>query len=176
MSKRSVFGIAPSRGRADRLLHDLKEADFANTDISVLFLDPSGSDQRNPANVASASAGVSSARSSGAIRGVVAWIHGVRSLDIPGVEPLIAAGLVAAALSGATVGGVAGGLIDFGLPASEAGRYETRIKDGQFLISVHSENPEKSDQARAIFTSSGAEDICTIIEVITPKFPFRNAY
>jgi hypothetical protein len=175
MSKRSVFCIAESRGRADRIVHDLKEANFSSTDLSVLFLDGTASD--GPASAAKplTAKNVLTARSAGEIRGVLGWIAGIRSLVIPGVGPLIGAGPVAAALSSVTLGGIAGGLLDFDVPQVEASRYEGRIKDGCILISVHSENPEKSDQARGIFTENEAENICTLIEVSTPKIRLRNA-
>jgi hypothetical protein len=175
MSKRSVFCIAASRGRADRIVHDLKEAGYSGAELSVLFLDGSAGDGRASASKSHAAVGVLAVRSACEIRGVLAWIAGIRPLVIPGVGPLIAAGPVAAALGSATLGGIAGGLTDFDVPQVEAMRYESRIKDGAILISVHSENPEKSDQARGIFTENGAENICTMIEVSTPKFPWRNA-
>lgn len=175
MSKRSVFCIASSRGRADRIVHDLKEATFSRDELSVLFLDRSA--DGSPASVArtSTAAPVPAAQSSGEIRGVLGWIAGIRPLHIPGVGPLIAAGPVAAAMGSATVDGIAGGLIDFDVPQLEASRCEARIKEGQILIAVHSENPEKSDYAREIFTANKAESICTMIDVFTPKIPLRNA-
>jgi hypothetical protein len=174
MAKRSVFCIASSRGRADRIVHDLKEAGFSGTDLSVLFLDRVGSDGRAPAGKASAVTEGKAARPSGEIRGVLGWIAGICPIVIPGAAPLIGAGPVAAALSSTTRGGIAGGLTDFDVPQVEAGVYEGRIADGGILISVHSENPETSDQARGIFTENGAENIFTMIEVSTPKPHFRT--
>jgi hypothetical protein len=102
------------------------------------------------------------------------WIAGICPIVIPGAAPLIGAGPVAAALSSTTRGGIAGGLTDFDVPQVEAGIYEGRIADGGLLISVHSENPETSDQARGIFTENGAEHIFTMIEVSTPKPYLRS--
>ena len=175
MAKRSVFCIASSRGRADRIVHDLKEEGYSSTDLSILFLDGSASDARVSAAKPLVATVVLAARSTCKIRGVLGWIAGIRPLVIPGVGPLIAAGPVGAALSSATLGGIAGGLIDFDVPQAEASRYEGRIKDGCILISVHSENPEKSDQAREIFTENGAENLCTLIEVSTPRIHLRSA-
>jgi hypothetical protein len=171
MSKRSVFCIAASRGRADCIIHDLKTAAFSNRDLSVLFLD--GRAGNGPAGTPKLP--VQTAESAGEIRGVLSWIEGIRSLSIPGVGPLIAAGPIAAALGSATVGGLAGGLMDFDVPEVEARRFEARIKDGQILLAVHSENPEMSDQARGIFTANEAEAICTMIDVFTPKTFLRGA-
>ena len=39
MSKKSVFCIATTRDQADRIVDQLKAADFSNNDISVLFPD-----------------------------------------------------------------------------------------------------------------------------------------
>jgi hypothetical protein len=166
--------IAPSRGRADRIVHDLKEAGFLATDLSVLFLDESTSDRPASSAKSLTSKDVLTARSACEIRGVLGWIAGISTLVIPGVGPLIGAGPVASALGSATLGGIAGGLIDFDVPQVEAMRYEGRIKDGCILISVHSENPEKSDEARGIFTENGAENICTLIEVSTSRIPWRT--
>ena len=98
------------------------------------------------------------------ISGVMAWIAAVACHVVPGGEPIIAAGPIATVLSDAMVSGVADGLIDFGVPRSEAKRYEGRIKAGQILVSVHTESSDRSDQARVIFSAAGAEDICTMIE------------
>jgi hypothetical protein len=176
MSKRSVFCISASRGRADRIVHELKAAAFSNADLSVLFLDRSASNQNASTNKAPASTTSPAGPSPAEIRGVMAWIASIRPLVIPGVSPLIAAGPVAAVLGNSTVGGIAGGLIDFDVPQVEASRYEARIKDGDILIGVHSENPEKSNEAREIFTANEAEDICTLIEISTPKIPLQSAY
>jgi len=176
MPKRSVICISASRGRADRIVHDLKEAGFSGSDLSVLFLDRSTTDRR-PGNKGIPASPISAvAPPSTEIRGVLGWIPGIRLLLIPGVAPLIAAGPIAAALSSATVGGIAGGLIDFNVPQVEAARYEGRINDGDMLIAVHSENPESSDQARAIFTANEAENIFTMIEVLASKISLQSAY
>ena len=77
---------------------------------------------------------------------------GIGALAIPGVGPFIAAGPIMAALSGAAIGATAGGLIGklvgMGIPEFEAKRYETRLREGQVLVSVHSETPTKPSWRR----------------------------
>lgn len=169
MAKRSVFTIAPNRATADRIVHELKVAGYANTEISVLFL------VRPHARVAGASTtperseAVAPAPSSTEIRGVIAWIDGARSVVIPGVEPLIAAGPIAIGLTAKTVGGIAGGLGDFGVPDTEAARYEHRINEGAILVGVHSENPEAGARARDLFGEAGGEAMFTMMQVTTPR-------
>ena len=94
----------------------------------------------------------------------MAWIAAVACRVVPGVDPVIAAGPIANVLSNAEGGSVANGLIDFGVPHAEARRYEGRIRDGNILVSVHTESSDKSDQAREIFSAAGAEDICMMTE------------
>ena len=85
-------------------------------------------------------------------QGALGWIAGIGALAIPGVGPFIAAGPIMAALSGAAigaaVGGVAGGLIGLGIPELEAKRYEGLIKEGNILISVHTENSAEISRAK----------------------------
>ncbi len=78
------------------------------------------------------------------------------------------AALGGAALGGA-VGGIAGALIGLGIPEYEAKRYEGKIKDGNVLISVHTENRDEINRAKDIFKNSGAEDISTTGESAPPK-------
>ena len=139
--------------------------------MSALCLEREAGKKRPSAKTAAPAGGVA-VRSAGSL----GWIDGFGSLAVPGFGPLVAAGPIAAALGGARTGGVAAGLIDFGVPQQEARRYEGRIKDGQILLSVHTENPDKSDRAREIFVASGAEEICTMMTVITPKILSRFAH
>jgi uncharacterized membrane protein len=78
------------------------------------------------------------------------------------------AALGGAAVGGA-VGGIAGALIGFGIPEYEAKRYENKIKDGNILISVHTENRDEINLAKDIFERTAAEDISVTGESAAPK-------
>src|SRR6187551_3997074 len=174
MSKKSVFCITSSREQADRIVDQLKAANFSNNDISVLFPDKGTTkDFAHEKNTKAPEGAVAGASTGGVIGGALGWIAGIGALAIPGVGPFIAAGPIIAALSGAaigaTVGGIAGGLIGLGIPELEAKRYEGKVKEGNILLSVHTENSEEIATAKDIFTKAGAEDICTTGEASTPK-------
>jgi len=100
--------------------------------------------------------------------GALGWLAGIGSLAIPGLGPLIAAGPIAGALTGAavvgTVGGIAGALIGMGIPDEDARRYENRVRSGNALISVHTESVAEADRVREIFNSAGASDVSTATE------------
>jgi hypothetical protein len=173
MSKQSVFCIATSRPQAERIVDQLKDADFSNRAISALFSDQdSAHDFAHEKHTKAPEGAVAGVGTGGAIGGALGWIAGIGALAIPGVGPFIAAGPIIAALSGAaigaTVGGIAGGLIGMGIPELEAKRYEGKLKEGNILISVHTENSEEIKRAKEIFSRAGAEDICAVADSSTP--------
>jgi hypothetical protein len=172
MSKKSVFCIAASRGHADRIVDRLKAANFSNNDISVLFPDKKTTrDFAHETNSKAPEGAVAGAGTGGVLGGALGWIAGIGALAIPGVGPFIAAGPILAALSGAAVGaalgGIAGALVGMGIPEIEAKRYEGKIKAGNILISVHTENSEEITRAKDLFSKSGGQDICATGEAST---------
>lgn len=174
MSKKSVFCIATSRLQAEQIVEQLKNANFSSNDISALFADKGTSrDFAHEKNTKAPEGAVTGAVTGGVVVGALGWIAGIGALAIPGVGPFIAAGPIMAALSGAAigaaVGGIAGGLIGLGIPELEAKRYEGKIKEGNILISVHTDNSDEISRAKDIFTKAGAVDICTTGEASTPK-------
>jgi len=174
MSKKSVFCIATSRNQAEQIVSQLKSANFSNNDISVLFPDKETTrDFAHEKNTKAPEGALTGAGTGGVLGGALGWIAGIGALAIPGVGPFIAAGPIVAALSGAaigaTVGGIAGGLIGLGIPEIEAKRYEGKVKAGNLLISVHTENSDEITRAKDIFTKAGAQDICTTGEASPPK-------
>ncbi|MGH8555800.1 MAG: hypothetical protein ACREUD_09610, partial [Gammaproteobacteria bacterium] len=96
---------------------------------------------------------------------VLGWLAGIGSLAIPGVGPFIAAGPIMGALSGAAVGGATGGLVGalvgMGIPEYEAKRYEGKVRGGNILISVHTDDARDRTRAKEIFKQANAEDIST---------------
>lgn len=180
MSHKSVFCISTSRHQADSIVDQLRSANFSNNDISVLFPDKGTTrDFAHEKNTKAPEGAIAGSGAGGYVGGALGWIVGIGALAIPGVGPFIAAGPVVAALSGAaigaTVGGIAGGLIGLGIPEQEAKQFEGKVKDGNILLSVHTENPDEIDRAKGIFESAGADDITTTGEAPAPedsKSPF----
>jgi hypothetical protein len=174
MSNKSVFCITTSRPQADGIVEQLRAANFSNNDISVLFPDKDTTrDFAHEKNTKAPEGAVAGASTGGVVGGALGWIVGIGALAIPGVGPFIAAGPIMAALGGAAIGaaagGIAGGLIGLGIPELEAKRYEGKVKAGNILISVHTEDSDEIDRAKQIFESCGAEDICTTAEASVPN-------
>ncbi len=170
----SVFCTVKTIPQAESIVDRLKAANFSENDISVLLPDRAGSKDFAHQHNTKAPEGAATGAGTGAVLGgALGWLTGIGALAIPGVGPFIAAGPIMAALSGAaiggTVGGVTGALIGMGIPEFEAKRYEGKIKDGNVLISVHSEDGKETSRAKKIFEDAHADDISSAGEVAVPK-------
>jgi hypothetical protein len=174
MSKKSVFCLATSRTQAEQIVDRLKTANFSNNDISVLFPDKeTNRDFAHEKNTKAPEGAATGAGAGGVLGGALGWLVGIGALAIPGVGPFIAAGPIMAALGGAAIGaatgGVAGGLIGLGIPELEAKRYEGKLREGNILISVHTENSEEISRAKDIFKAASAQDICVTGDASVPN-------
>lgn len=167
--KKAIFCIAQNVEQAEHIVDQLKNSGFSNNDISVLFPDKSGSKDFAHEKHTKAPEGATIGGGTGiGVGAVLGWLAGIGSLAIPGVGPFIAAGPIMGALSGAAVGAAAGSLtgalVGLGIPEYEAKRYEGKIKGGNVLISVHTENSDELSKAEDILERAHAEDISSTIE------------
>ena len=156
--------------QTDTIMRDLRAAGFSGDDISVLMADKAGTrDFAHEHNTQAPEGAATGAGTGAVVGGALGWLAGIGALAIPGVGPLIAAGPIMAALSGAalggTVGGLTGALVGMGIPEFEAKRYEGKVKSGSSLISVHSEDSDETERAKDIFKRAGAQDITSASEV-----------
>ena len=172
--KKAVMCIVPTLHEAETIVSSLQAAGFSNNDISVLFPDKQGTkDFAHEHNTKAPEGAVVGASAGGLIGGTIGLLAGIGALAIPGLGPFIAAGPLLAALSGAAagaaVGGVSGALVGMGIPEIEAKRYEGKIKGGNLLISVHTENAEMLKKAEQVYKTARAHDICSTNESSVPK-------
>ena len=169
----AVYGIYQTRSQVENAVDTLIKSGYRNEDISVLMPENNGTkDFAAEKNTKAPEGAVAGASTGGVIGGTLGWLAGIGALAIPGIGPLIAAGPILAALSGAAVGAAAGGitgaLVGMGIPELEAKRYEGKVKAGNLLISVHTDNSDEIKSAKDIFSSAGAQDICTSGEASVP--------
>jgi hypothetical protein len=83
MSKKSVFCITTSRDQADRIVDQLKTADFSNNDISVLFHDKGSTrDFAHEKNTKAPEGAIAGAGTGGVIGGALGWIAGILFLHL----------------------------------------------------------------------------------------------
>lgn len=172
--KASVYCTARTVEQAERIIGDLKLAGFGNNDISALLPDKrTTKDFAHEHNTKAPEGAVTGGAAGLGVGAVLGWLAGIGALAIPGVGPLIAAGPIMGALAGGAVGGATGGvigaLVGMGIPEFEAKRYEEKVRDGNILLSVHTEDSQQRDAAKEIFKRHDADDISTGSEASAPR-------
>ena len=176
----AVFGIYASPALAENAVDHLMGKGFANAAISVLLPDDESTrafaHEKHTKAPEGAATGVTAG---GVIGGSLGLLAGIGALAIPGVGPLIAAGPIMAALAGLGVGGAVGGivgaLVGMGIPEYEAKRYESAVKGGGTLLSVHCDTDAQIDEARLALRETGARDIASTGEASSPRETRREA-
>ena len=164
-----VFGIYRDRTSVENAVDVLRQENFRNTDISVLFPENQGTkDFAHEKNTKAPEGAATGAGSGAVLGGTLGWLTGIGALAIPGLGPFIAAGPIVAALAGVGVGGAIGGitgaLIGLGIPEYEAKRYEGRIKEGGILLSVHCDDSNWTKRAKETLERTGAQDVSSSSE------------
>jgi hypothetical protein len=167
--KASVYCIARTVEQAEGIVLDLKESGFSADAISALLPDKRGTKDFAHEHSTKAPEGATTGGIAGlGIGATLGWLAGIGALAIPGLGPFIAAGPIMAALGGAAVGtaagGIVGALVGMGIPELEAKRYDEKVRGGNILLSVHTEDSKQRDIAKDIFKRHGADDISSASE------------
>ncbi len=165
----SVFCTTKTVEQAENIVSELKGSGFLNDDISALLPDKRGTRDFAHEHNTKAPEGAATGGIAGlGVGAAVGWLAGIGALAIPGVGPFIAAGPIMAALGGAAVGtatgGVIGAMVGLGIPEFEAKRYDAKIREGNILISVHTEDSKLRDVAKEVFKRNNADDISSASE------------
>ncbi|MNI54923.1 hypothetical protein D3C73_1098450 [compost metagenome] len=104
--------------------------------------------------------------------GVTGLLAGIGALAIPGIGPIIAAGPIAAALTGAVVGagtgGLVGGLIGLGIPEDEAASYDNYVDEGRILVMVDADDA-RADDVYTIFRNHNSANADKYMDRAAPE-------
>lgn len=173
MSAKAIVGIVASATQAERIVIHLMAAGFSANDISALLPDKNATrDFAHEKNTKAPEGAAAGAGTGGLVGGGLGWLMGIGSLAVPGLGPFIAAGPIMAALSGAAigaaVGGLTGALVGMGIPELEAKQYESKIREGNILMSVHTDDRTQRERASEILRREGAQDIASAGESPVP--------
>lgn len=172
--KNAVYGIADTSAQAESIVTKLQASGFSTADISVLFPDKQGTrDFAHEKNTKAPEGATTGGLAGMGVGGTLGLLAGIGALAIPGVGPFIAAGPIMGALSGAALGGATGGLIGaligLGIPELEAKQYESKVRAGNILISVHTESGDERSRAKDTLEKAGATDVSSTSEASAPK-------
>lgn len=147
---KKIVGVFYTEHEASRAIEDLKSHGFLTEDISVIARNKRDVEAISDETGTKAPEGMASGAATGGILGgVTGLLAGIGALAIPGIGPIIAAGPIAATLTGVAVGagtgGLVGGLIGLGIPEDEAESYDNYVDEGRILVMVDADNKRASD-------------------------------
>lgn len=165
-----VMGIYDKKEQAEEAVEIFRKEGFQSSDVSVLM--PQQGETMTFAHEKGTKApegAVMGSTTGAVIGGTLGWLTGAGAIvAFPLFGPLVVAGPILGAITGAavggTLGGLAGALAGLGIPEYEAKRYESAIKAGGILLSVHVDDPERQERAKAVLYSTGARDIASTKE------------
>jgi hypothetical protein len=157
----TVVGVFEDPADAENAINDLKVAGFTPDSISVVAKDRSV--QRDLTEASGNEAGQGALVGSlggGTLGAVLGWLLAGGTLLIPGVGPVVAAGVfgatVGGALIGGTLGGITGALAGAGVPEDEAAEYGEHVKSGNSLVTAYAANGQLQGAAQDVFDRNKA--------------------
>lgn len=169
--KRAV-GVFKTRRETEQALYQLRDEGFDLKQVSVIApdQDPATLDaelevhEESHGNKADEGA-VAGAVTGGALGTIAGLLVGLGALAIPGIGPILLAGVEATALAttlagtaiGATTGGIVGALVGLGIPEERAKVYNERLSKGHYLVMVTG-TPETINGAEKILRNHGIEE------------------
>ncbi|MDR3543464.1 MAG: DUF3341 domain-containing protein [Desulfosporosinus sp.] len=157
--EKKVIGYFADSNQAGQAANELKAQGFK--DISVLGNESGGKEESmgkdNSSNNTMTGGVIGGLAGLGLGTGALGAL-GAAALLIPGVGPIVAMGPLAAALGGAVTGGVAGALIDYGIPKERSDFYESKIKEGNTVLVLKADE-QKTDEVAKMMKNHGAKDV-----------------
>ena len=160
-SGHTVVGVFDEVSQAEQAINDLKVAGFTPDSISVVTKDRTAQHDLTEATGNEAGQGtLVGSLGGGTLGAVLGWLLAGGTALIPGIGPVVAAGVFGATVSGAliggTLGGITGALAGSGIPETEAAEYEEHVRGGRTLITVNAANGNLLEAAMDVFERNGA--------------------
>jgi len=167
--QRTVVGVFSTESEAERAVRALRDSGFTEQEISIVAKDRGqgkdggnrggGGMGRNGNQTTMRQDNISDGMTSGAAWGGLAGLAlGAGAIAVPGLGPIVAAGPIAAALTGAATGGLAGGLLDWGIPETRGRQLQEEVRQGKILAVLRCSDT-KVDRASTILRENGARDV-----------------
>lgn len=149
MVKNKIVGVFASERDASEAIMDLQGLGYKPEEISVIGKNKEDIRDIHEETGTKAPEGIAAgAATGGLLGGVAGLLAGLGALAIPGIGPIVAAGPIAATLTGAAVGagtgGLVGGLVGLGIPEEEAEEYDAFVKHGRILVLVDADELQEA--------------------------------
>lgn len=175
---KKIVGVFYTEHEASRAIEDLKSHGFLTEDISVIARNKRDVEAISDETGTKAPEGMASGAATGGILGgLTGLLAGIGALAIPGIGPIIAAGPIAATLTGAAVGagtgGLVGGLIGLGIPEDEAKTYDNYVDEGRILVMVDADSSQVND-VYSVFRNHGSANADRYIDEDISRDPVSD--
>ncbi len=156
MNQTTAVGTFTNRDQAEKAVHILREKGFDKEKVSILA---KGGQEKKSTGHGHGNDPVSDGATWGAgIGGATALLAGIGAIAVPGIGPVLAAGPIAAALTGAVGGSLVGALADYGIPAGRTQHIEQEVKSGKTVALVKADE-KRAHQAMDLFREHGAIEV-----------------
>ena len=154
---RTISRLYDSYGQAQRAVEALEQAGFSSSEVSLI------SRYRDDNTLADDASGTATGATAGAVvGGGTGLLAALGVIAIPGIGPLVAAGVLATTLVGAAGGSVIGGLIgaltDYGVSEEDAHVYSEAVRRGSSLVTVRTDD-DRAAKADAILNAHTPVDV-----------------
>ncbi|MGM0409839.1 MAG: general stress protein [Bacillota bacterium] len=151
----TVIALFDDRSQAERAVKEIKDVGISEREISIVSKEENFGDENDQGMKMT-----TGATTGGTIGGLAGLMAGAGALAIPGIGPILAAGPIAAGLTGMAAGGLIGGLADLGIPRERGEHYENELKSGSILTAVKT-GSDKVEKVANSMRKNGARDVET---------------
>ncbi|MGM0470667.1 MAG: general stress protein [Bacillota bacterium] len=155
---KTIVGVFADHQQAESALSELKDAGYSTDELSLVA---KGEEGREGEQMEMTNQNLSDgAATGGALGGAAGLLASAGALAIPGIGPVLAAGPIAAGLSGSVAGGLTGALVDYGIDEQQGQDYAEEVRQGNMLaIYEGAESKEAANEVATIMQGHGAMDI-----------------
>lgn len=168
MYDRRAVGSFKNRRDVEDALQDLKNAGIDMDRVSLIARhveDVEGAEDVGKRGNEAKEGAAAGATAGTVLGGIGGFLVGVGVLAVPGVGPILAAGVGIPALAstlagagiGAAAGGIVGALVGAGIPEERAKQYRDRVEAGEYLLMVNATEND-SQRIESIMRNHHVED------------------
>lgn len=160
-----VLAIFDDRGHAEAAVRELQARGIPNERLSVLARhdDTTITPEQMVELDREAEATGTAVALGGTVGGLAGLLGGLAVFSIPGIGPLLGAGVLATTIGGAALGAAAGERAthfrELGLPDDRSTRYGTALESGSVIVAVHAQGADDVMVARETLALHKADEI-----------------
>lgn len=168
-----VVGVVPNRPTAEQVIGNLRLAGFEQERLSLIVVDKEeaealeGVDDQTGEGAKTVAKDAAVGAAAGGTAGLLA---GAATLAIPGIGPILGAGVLLGLFGGAGtfVGALSGAFASEEVSNQVVERYGMALREGQAVIAVTAPDTETAKQAEEFLSQAGATNVNSYMEGTSP--------